>query len=156
MAFETTVIVRFGDIDGAGIVFYPRYFEMLSTAMEDWCAGVLGLDFHTMHVVRGMGIPLVGITASFAAPSVLGDRLTVRLVPLAVGSSSCRLRADFRCRGEHRLTMELTVVWMNLAKRKSQGWPSDIRARIEAELEPCGAMTGTAHRVGGETGERGQ
>ena len=35
MAFETTVLVRFGDIDGAGIVFYPRFFEMLNSAVED-------------------------------------------------------------------------------------------------------------------------
>jgi 4-hydroxybenzoyl-CoA thioesterase len=134
MAFETTVIVRFGDIDGAGIVFYPRYFEMLNSAVEDWCAQELQLDFHTMHMVLGMGIPVVDIVATFASPSVLGDVMTVRVVPQAIGKSSCRLKADFSCRGEHRLTMEMTVVWMNLAKRKSEPWPQEIRDRIEVGL----------------------
>ena len=52
MLFTTTVQVRFADVDPAGIVFYPRYFEMLNGAVEDWFAQQLGLDFATMHLER--------------------------------------------------------------------------------------------------------
>jgi 4-hydroxybenzoyl-CoA thioesterase len=134
LSFETTAIVRFGDVDPAGIVFYPRYFEMLSNAMEDWCARALGIDYHTMHQTQGLGIPTVAISATFAAPSMLGDVLTVRITPLKIGTSSCRVAADFSCEGEHRLSMDMTVVWMKLAERKSQPWPVGLRAMIEAEI----------------------
>ena len=36
MSFQISTKVRFGDVDPAGIVFYPRYFEMLNAAVEDW------------------------------------------------------------------------------------------------------------------------
>jgi len=134
MPFETTVQVRFGDIDGAGIVFYPRYFEMLNSAMEDWFAGALGLDFHTMHMAEDRGIPVVDISASFSAPSVLGDILTVTIVPLTLGTSSCRVEARFSCNGQHRLTMQMTVVWMSLTERKAKPWPPELRERISAGL----------------------
>lgn len=139
MTFETTVTVRFGDVDAAGIVFYPRYFEMLNSAVEDWSADVLGLDFHTMHLVRDRGIPVVDIAARFAAPSVLGDVLTVAISPVTLGSSSCRMKAEFSCRGEHRLAMDMTVVWMDLTARKSLPWPPELRERIAASLADAAA-----------------
>lgn len=132
MPFETKITVRFGDVDAAGIVFYPRFFEMLNSAVEDWCAEVLKVDFHTLHLVQGRGIPVVDIAASFVTPSVLGDVLNVTIFPVTLGNSSCRLKAVFSCEDEHRLTMELTVVWMDLSVRKSLPWPLELRGRIAA------------------------
>jgi len=42
MPFETTVTVRFGDVDAAGIVFYPRFFEMLNSTMWGYFWGYFG------------------------------------------------------------------------------------------------------------------
>ncbi len=134
MGFETSIKVRFGDVDAAGIVFYPRYFEMLNTAIEEWCDPVLGLDFHDMHLRRGMGIPVVRIAASFTAPSVLGDVLSVRITPRLLGTSSCTLEAGFSCAGEPRLGMDLTIVSMDLATRRAVAWPAEIRERIAAAV----------------------
>ena len=36
MSFTTTRKVRFEHCDPAGIVFYPRYFEMINGTVEDW------------------------------------------------------------------------------------------------------------------------
>lgn len=132
--FETTIVVRFGDVDGAGIVFYPRYFEMMSIAVEDWCARRLGHEFGAMHLQQKWGIPAVDISASFVRPSVLSDRLTVRVVPQTVGTSSCKLRVDFLCGSEHRLEMHMTVVCMDLDARRSRPWPDDVRQRIQSGI----------------------
>ena len=56
MPFETITKVRFAHIDGASIVFYPRYFEMLNAAVEDWFALELGVDFRSMHTNRGLSL----------------------------------------------------------------------------------------------------
>jgi 4-hydroxybenzoyl-CoA thioesterase len=134
VGFETAIKVRFGDVDGAGIVFYPRYFEMLNTAIEEWCDRILLLDFHDMHLNRGMGIPVVRIAATFTAPSVLGDVLSVTIVPRLLGTSSCTLEAGFSCAGEARLGMDMTIVCMDLAKRRGMAWPPEIRERIAAAI----------------------
>ena len=134
MSFERQTIVRFREVDAAGIVFYPRFFEMLSIVVEEWSATVLGIDFRTMHLDMGFGIPVVTTSATFVSPSILGDKLTIQIVPRRLGTSSCHLSARFQCGDEHRLTIEQTVVWMDLARKKACPWPDELRARLEAEL----------------------
>ena len=36
--FTVDIPVRFQHTDPAGIVFYPRYFEMINQVIEDWFA----------------------------------------------------------------------------------------------------------------------
>jgi 4-hydroxybenzoyl-CoA thioesterase len=69
-AFQTTALVRFAHIDAAGIVFYPRYLEMLNGAVEDWCDQALGADFYTLHVVRKIGLPTVKLQVDFKADDI--------------------------------------------------------------------------------------
>ena len=130
MTFETTVQVRFAHIDAAGIVFYPRYFEMLNAAVEDWFAEELGCDFLSMHRDRGIGVPTVSMQVEFLAPSLLGDVLTVSIDPVAVGRTSCTYEAVFSAGDTVRLKATGKLVCMDLAKRKAVPWPDDIKARI--------------------------
>lgn len=88
MSFTTTAPVRFAHVDAAGIVFYPRYFEMLNAAVEDWFAH-LGCDFKTLHLDRRLGVPTVDLRCTFMAPSQLGDELRITIVPREPGRSSC-------------------------------------------------------------------
>ena len=46
-----TITIEWGQCDAAGIVFYPRYFEMVVQLIEDWFADGLGIDFHALHNV---------------------------------------------------------------------------------------------------------
>ena len=48
--------VRFADCDAAGIVFFPRYFEMLNGVVEDWFAGPLGASFRELHINRQVSV----------------------------------------------------------------------------------------------------
>lgn len=129
-AFETTAQVRFAHVDGAGIVFYPRYFEMLNAAVEDWFAQDLGADFRNMHEDRGIGVPTVQVAAEFQAPSSLGEELTIRLEPKRIGRTSCAYDAIFTAAGQDRLRISGTLVCMNLRTQKAEPWPADIRQRM--------------------------
>jgi 4-hydroxybenzoyl-CoA thioesterase len=137
MPFETSAKIRFSHVDGAGIVFYPRYFELLNAAVEDWFAGALGADFRTMHHDRGIGVPTVDLHAEFLAPSVLGEALTVRIVPRKVGRSSCTYDATFTGAGRDRVKVCATLVCMDLASKKAVPWPDDIRAQMLGDLVPA-------------------
>lgn len=137
MAFETSARVRFAHVDGAGIVFYPRYFEMLNAAVEDWFAQALGADFRTMHQERGIGVPTVKLEAEFLSPSMLGDELVVRITPRRIGRSSCSYQAVFTADGCDRLKANATLVCMNLAAKKAVTWPDDIRMRMVEDLVPA-------------------
>ena len=47
--FVSQVEVRFRHCDPAGIVFYPRYFEMINDFVEEWFDKGMGLPFHALR-----------------------------------------------------------------------------------------------------------
>lgn len=131
--FCTSVTVRFGDCDPAGIVFYPRYFEMFNNLVEDWCANGLGLSFRELVMEREHGLPAVSIQTDFVATSRLGDVLTAELTVLKLGNSS--ITTSIRLLGtggDERVRARLVVVWMDLKKACAMRIPNPMRARIAA------------------------
>jgi len=124
--------VRFADVDPAGIVFYPRYFEMINAAVEDWFEQC-GMDFDTMHRKVGLGVPTVDLKARFIAPSELGEILTIAIDVEDLSRSSCRIKVEFTCQGQQRLVAEVVLVCMDLAARRSTPWPDDLRAAMAGD-----------------------
>lgn len=141
MPFQTHAKVRFNHVDAAGIVFYPRYYEMLNAAVEDWFAQALGADFRTMHGERGIGVPTVQLSSEFVAPSRLGDDLVITLTPRRVGTSSCAYDAVFACGDEVRVRATGTLVCMDLKAYRAVAWPADIRAGLIAGQVPAEPAT---------------
>ncbi|KQM18459.1 thioesterase [Novosphingobium sp. Leaf2] len=134
MPFTTTTKVRFSQVDPAGIVFYPRYFEMLNAAVEDWFAQDLGLDFATMHLDHHIGVPTVKLDVAFTSPSRLGDLLDITITPVKLGRSSCAVTIVFAGDGRERLRADVVLVCMNLVNHSSIAWPESVRAAIAAQL----------------------
>ena len=130
-SFSRQVQVRFGDCDPAGIVFYPRYFEMFNNLVEDWCADGLGASFQELHGVRGLGLPTVSIQTDFAAPSKLGDVLRAALSVTKLGGSSITLA--IRLSGEdgvERVRATLVLALMDLKTARATRILDPMRARI--------------------------
>ena len=98
MHFRFPQKILFKHCDPAGIVFYPRYFEMVNAAVEDLFA-TAGHDFAELHLRRGKGVPTVHLSIDFTAPSRLGELLDFRLqlARLAGGTG-----LDLHCLREQR------------------------------------------------------
>jgi len=141
MTFETSVQVRFAHVDPAGIVFYPRYLEMLNGAVEDWFALELGMDFKTLHLERRIGVPTVKLDVQFLAPSELGDQLTISVEPRKIGRSSCGLDVVFSGSGRERLRAEVVLVCMDLKDRRAIAWPRELGEKIERQVAAPRAPT---------------
>jgi 4-hydroxybenzoyl-CoA thioesterase len=137
-AFTLQQKVRFQHCDPAGIVFYPRYFEMVTATVEEWFAQRLGIPFETLHGPLGAAVPTASISVDFHAPSRLGDVLEFRLRPTRIGRSSVDLSIAATCDGEKRLTMQSTLVFTREGAGKPDSWPEDLRARIARELDGAG------------------
>lgn len=124
--------VMFQHCDPAGIVFYPRYFEMVNATVEDWFEEGLGCSFSRMHVERDFGVPAVQTSARFLRPSRLGDLLDVRLAVARLGRTALDLRIEAYGPDGLRVAAEITIVHVDRATMRPSPWPADIRARIEA------------------------
>ena len=141
MTFVSSHKVRFAHIDAAGIVFYPRYFELLNAAIEDYFAKAVGVDFAAMHVTRKLGVPLVKLESQFIAPSRLGDDLDFVVQVESVGRRSAGFWVEVRCGDELRFSARLVLVCMDLVSGQSTPWPLDMRPVIDAAAPADGAAS---------------
>ena len=138
MAFTTEQVVRFQHCDPAGIVFYPRYYEMLNATIEEWFDVRLGWSFAAIHGEMGMGVPTAQQGTRYHAPSRLGDRLDFALVPVRLGRSSVTLAVEAGCDGERRVSFATTLVWIARSDGRARPWPrtaagEDRRSRCRKE-----------------------
>ena len=128
--FATKILIRFRHCDPAGIVFYPRYFEMLNDVVEEWYAAI-GFGFPEMIGERGIGVPLAAVEARFSAPSRLGETLDVALVVTRLGRTSCALMVRLSGPdGKSRVWFAPTVVCADLASVTPVPWPDALRAAM--------------------------
>ena len=88
--YSTEWKVRFGDIDQAKTLYYPRLFDNMHRAFETMMDD---LDLPLPDVVEDLGIalPIVEVDASYHAPIRYGDLVTVEIEP-TLGDSSVQLQ----------------------------------------------------------------
>lgn len=104
--------VRFQHVDYAGIVFYPRFLEMLNCLVEDWFEEALDRPFAKMHETNG--IPTVDLKIQFKNAARLGEILTKKLWVKDIGFAS--MLCGFQFFNEAGLTiLEGEVTLVNVA-----------------------------------------
>lgn len=137
MSYTRIVPIEFNHCDPAGIVFYPRYFEMINSVVENFFEEYVGYSFARMHTGGNHnGVPTVSISCNFMAPSRLGDKVPFTLVVTGVGRSSLKVRITAAMGDEVRLITENTLVWID--DGKAAAWPENIRSKLQAQLEMGG------------------
>ena len=88
MTFTTRLRYRFGDIDDAGIAYYPKLLHYFHQAFEDWWSDALGHPYPRLLHDDRLGFPAVKLEAEFFAPIRYGDEPDVHLGILRIGGSS--------------------------------------------------------------------
>ena len=125
--------IRFKHIDYAGIVFYPRFLEMLNDLVEDWFEEALERPFSKMHETNG--IPTVDLKVQFKKAARLGETLTKELWVKELRSSS--LLCGFLFKNQDNETIlegEVTLVNVTIETDrkaiKSEPFNEEIRNKI--------------------------
>ncbi len=131
MTFDYPQKVLFKHCDPAGLVFYPRFFEMINDCIEAFFAHA-GLPFDALHVANA--IPTVEITTKFTAPCRLGDDLVLHLSCTKVGRTSLGLRVAASAGDQPRFTARSTIVFTD-RQGTPVPWPDDLRAAFANHLE---------------------
>ena len=88
MAYRTKLVVRFGDVDKAGIVYFPTIFHYLHIAQEDFFAGQIGTPYHRLIEEERIGFPTVQDSTEFFKVIKYGDTLEIAVFISRVGNSS--------------------------------------------------------------------
>ncbi len=130
--FQYDQKVLFKHCDPTGIVFYPRYFEMINDTVEDFFERKLKHSF--VQILQTGGVPTVQINANFSAPSRHGDQLAIGLKVTRLGRSSVDLSIATTCEEQLRFIASLTLVFVN-ESGKPKPWPDALRRALETNLQ---------------------
>ena len=127
--------IRFKHVDYAGIVFYPRFLEMLNDLVEDWFEEALNRPFSKIHETNG--IPTVDLKVQFKKAARLGEILTKKLWVTHLGGASvtCGFRFEDE-QGKTCLEGEVTLVNVAIAEDrntiKSETFTDDMKTKISS------------------------
>jgi 4-hydroxybenzoyl-CoA thioesterase len=128
MPFRTQIRVRFGDVDHAGIVYYPQFFIYFHEAFEDFF-GDNGLRYDRLLDERRLGFPTVHIEADYKLPLRYGDALDVELSVPKLGARSAVFRyVGFRHHdGQRACSADITCACVDLDSFRAVEVPEDLR-----------------------------
>lgn len=121
--------IRFADIDAAGWLYYPRFFEFCHNAFEDWINSKSPLNYTQMIDEQGFGFPAVAAQGEYLAPLKHGDTAIIELKVLHVGKSSLKTGFEFTRKHDNKPSFkgEITTVCVDLKQGKSMPIPDVMR-----------------------------
>ena len=134
-SWSKTFTVRFGDTDLAGIAYYPRMFDFIHKAMEDFFAGQCGVTYPELISKRRVGFPLVKSDVDFRSPLYFGDEVTISVTRTKVGNSSIGFRYRFSVGERECFDAKMTVCCVEMDTINTIPIPEDLRPGRESVLE---------------------
>jgi 4-hydroxybenzoyl-CoA thioesterase len=137
MAFESRQIVRFADIDRAGIVYYPRFFDFWHRAFEDFFTEEVALPYYRLIDELRVGFPIVHVESDFHIPLAHGDVITIRMTTARLGNRSITMRYRTFRPGSDAVAAEgrVTQACVDMNTFKPIPVPELVRAALARHLE---------------------
>ncbi len=108
--FTRDYAVRFGEIDHAGVMYYPALFDRIHKAFEDFWPEALGKTYAEVLGDDGIGFPLIDTKTTFSAPFRFGDTMRVAIDVVRIGTRSVTFRVRLGATGDERLRAEARMV----------------------------------------------
>jgi len=127
-------LIRFSHCDPAGIVYFPRFFDLAHATMEDWFAQSLSQPLPDLIRDRRIGTPTVSVQCEFGKPLRMGDTLRFELSVRKLGNASVQLAYSGKKNTVEHLKMTQTIAFMSLDSASAIPIPEDLRPRIEQYL----------------------
>ncbi len=106
------VRIEWGDCDPAGIIFYPRYFDIFDASTALIFERALGVTkFQMFKTLEFAGFPLVRTRARFLKPTRFGDDVVVES-KISFGRSSFDVEHRLSLNGETCAECSEKRVWV--------------------------------------------
>jgi 4-hydroxybenzoyl-CoA thioesterase len=135
MSFRSLLKIRFGDIDHAGIVYYPRFLHYFHIALEEFFGQELEVDYPVLIDEHRMGLPTVHLETDFSRPLRYGDLIEVEVSVLNFGKTSITFGYRVFKKGESDPWIEghNVTVCLDMDSFKKRNIPDWLRQRLEKQ-----------------------
>ena len=137
-----TIRIEWCDCDPAGIIFYPRYFEIFDTSTTALFERVLGMNkVDYLKAFDFAGHPVVETRARFSQPTRFGDDIAIETRLVECTESALRLEHRISKGGALAVEGFETRVWVkrdagNPRRMQPQPIPAEVVSRLkQAENE---------------------
>jgi YbgC/YbaW family acyl-CoA thioester hydrolase len=136
--YTTHILVRFGDLDAAGIAYYPNLVNFLHEAFEDFFVGHVGRPYPDVYR-EGIGFPTRKLEMEFVAPVHYGDRVRVDVAVEGIGRSSVRFLYRASVAGRAVFSARSVAVAVDMKDFRPMALPAWLRERLAAAMAPSPA-----------------
>jgi 4-hydroxybenzoyl-CoA thioesterase len=139
MSHRFRLEVRFGDLDTAGVVYFPRYLHFCHVGMEEYFRHVVGTDYPAFVGEHHLGLPAVRTEVDHRRPIRYRDEVELEVAVERVGAASVEWRHRFRLRGvtEPATDARVVTVLVDMRTFVKVPVPEWLRARL-APVTPRG------------------
>jgi len=137
MVYEAHLKVRFGDVDHARIVYYPRLVGYFHVAFERFWEEELSLPYDKVLLKENLAFPSVNVTVDFHRPLTFGMELAIALRIPRLGRSSIEWVHEVREEGKPDLLARatvttVTVLYDSFEKVETPAWLRKLLLDYEA------------------------
>ena len=133
MAYQTTILVRFGDLDPAGIAYYPNLVNYLHESFEDFFRGHVGRSYPEVFK-DGIGFPTVKVEMEFLSPVHYGDQVDVSVTVERLGNTSVQMGYAGSVKGKPVFKAKNTAVVVNMRTFRPTPLPPWLRESFERAM----------------------
>ncbi len=134
--FITRHLVRFGDVDPAGIAYFPRIHNFIHESFENLWEDYIGVRYYHLIQNERVAFPMAHTDVDFLRPLQFGDRPIVKVTCFKLGRSSLGLRYQFEVEGRLCVDARTTTVCINADTFKSIEIPPVYREHFERIRAP--------------------
>jgi 4-hydroxybenzoyl-CoA thioesterase len=136
MAFRSQLKIRFGDIDHAGIVYYPRFLHYFHVALEEFFGQELEIDYPVLIDEHRIGLPTVHLETDWSRPLRYGDTIEVEVSVSKIGKTSITFEYRVFKEGEDKPWVfgHNVAVCLNMNTFKKKDIPDWLRQRLEKQI----------------------
>ena len=127
--FTERLVIRLPHTDAAGVVFYPKVFEIEQELFERWLE-LGGFSLRDMLERRLAPTPIVHCEADYRLPVRAGDKLVAQLAGVEIGRSGYTLAWTFSLDGEAAMSARVKRVAIDPRAGESIDLPESFRQWI--------------------------
>jgi acyl-CoA thioester hydrolase len=137
--FTTDVTVQWGDVDLAGVVYFPHFFRYVDMAEAAFYRS-LGPTILELEESLGIRLPRLEATCRFVKPARYYDRLSVTLEIEQFGTKTVKYLFDIRRGDEAIAEGHLVIISVSMAEFKAVPLPQKLRELLQPYAPPDGGV----------------
>jgi 4-hydroxybenzoyl-CoA thioesterase len=129
--------IGFSHCDPAGIVYTPRFIDLVNGVIEELFLKELKIDYHKTILKDRVGLGYASVDTDFFAPATMGDRLL--FTPIITHIGRCSAIFHVHCVRDVREIMacRLVMVTTSLNTNQAISIPAALKEALQSYKDRC-------------------